>query len=633
MAEPATFEVDGRRVRDLNGNGELDPYEDPRRPVEERVDDLLAQMTLEEKAGLMFHPPIFIGPEGELLDGPSMFGGGASTRLVTELHLNHFNVYATPDARRTAEWHNRLQQLAESTRLGIPVTISSDPRHAFDENPATSWASGSLSQWPEPIGLAATRDEELVRSFGEIARQEYRAIGIHVALHPMADVATEPRWARIAGTFGEDFDLAGRMTAAYIHGFQGDELGPESVACMTKHFPGGGPQADGEDAHFPYGKDQVYPGGRFEDHLRPFESAFAAGTAQIMPYYGRPLGTDLEPVGFGFNKGVITDMLRGRYGFDGVVCTDWALVSDTTLPDGSVWLAKAWGVEELDAADRLAKIIEAGCDQLGGESLPELLVELVRSGRIAESRIDESARRILRDKFRLGLFDDPYVDPDAAARICGSDGFRAAGLDAQRRSIVLLANDGVLPLAAGSKVYVDGLPAAAAAAYGEVVATPADADVADRLPPGAVRAAHRHVHRVGLPRRQARVHRGGARQRAGDGRCRSDRLRRQPRASGRDHRDRRGEQRGGRHVRREPRGDPRRRLRPVLARRQAAVRAAVVPGRGGQAALRTCRSTRSRRCTRSGTASRTAPRSTRAPGSSRCRGPPASGRRPTRSAT
>ena len=478
MAEPATHEIDGRRVRDLNGNGELDPYEDPRRPVEERVDDLLGQMTLEEKAGLMFHPPIFIGPEGELLDGPSMFGGSASTRLVTELHLNHFNVYATPDARRMAEWHNRIQQLAESTRLGIPVTISSDPRHAFDENPATSWAAGSLSQWPEPIGLAAIGDEELVRSFGEIARQEYRAIGIHVALHPMADVATEPRWARVAGTFGEDFDLAGRLTAAYIHGFQGDQLGPNSVACMTKHFPGGGPQADGEDAHFPYGKDQVYPGGRFDDHLRPFESAFAAGTAQIMPYYGRPLGTDLEPVGFGFNKGVITDMLRGRYGFDGVVCTDWALVSDTTMPDGSIWLAKAWGVEELDAADRLAKIVEAGCDQLGGESLPELLVELVRSGRITESRIDESARRILRDKFRLGLFDDPYVDPDAAARICGSDESRAAGLDAQRRSIVLLANDGVLPLAAGTKVYVDGLPAAAAAAYGEVVATPADADAA-----------------------------------------------------------------------------------------------------------------------------------------------------------
>jgi beta-glucosidase len=171
-------------------------------------------------------------------------------------------------------------------------------------------------------------------------------------------------------------------------------------------------------------------------------------------------------------------MLRGRYGFDGVVCTDWALVSDTPMPDGSVWEAKAWGVEELDAADRLAKIVEAGCDQLGGETLPELLVELVRSGRISESRIDESARRILRDKFRLGLFDDPYVDVEAAERICGSDAFRAAGAEAQRRSVVVLANDGVLPLAPGAKIYVDGLPASAAAAYGEVVADPADADAA-----------------------------------------------------------------------------------------------------------------------------------------------------------
>ena len=476
--EPTGFEIDGRRVRDLNGNGRLDPYEDPRRPVEERVEDLLAQMTLAEKAGLMFHPPIGIGPEGELLEGPSPFGGEGATRLVVERHLNHFNIYSAPDARRLAEWQNGLQRLAETTRLGIPVTISSDPRHSFDENAVVSWSSSSFSQWPEPIGLAATRDEELVRGFGEIARQEYRAVGIHVALHPMADVATEPRWARIGGTFGEDFELVGRLTAAYIRGFQGDELDRTSVACMLKHFPGGGPQADGEDPHFPYGKDQVYPGGRFDDHLRPFEAAFAAGTAQVMPYYGRPVGTELEPVGFGFNREVITGLLRGRYGFDGVVCTDWGLVTDLPLPDGSLWEAKAWGVEELTTVDRLVKIIEAGCDQLGGEKLPELLVQLVEDGRISEVRIDESARRILRDKFRLGLFDDPYVDPGAAEQICGRSDFRAAGDEAQRRALVLLANDGTLPLARGARIYVDGLPAEAAAGYGSVVDQPGDADAA-----------------------------------------------------------------------------------------------------------------------------------------------------------
>jgi beta-glucosidase len=476
--EPTGFEIDGRRVRDLNGNGSLDAYEDPRRPVEERVDDLLAQMTLAEKAGLMFQPPIGIGPEGALLEGPSPFGGEGATRLVVDRHLNHFNIYSAPDARLLAEWHNSLQRLAETTRLGIPVTISSDPRHSFDENAVVSWSSGSFSQWPEPIGLAATRDEELVRSFGEIARQEYRAVGIHVALHPVADVASEPRWARIGGTFGEDIELVGRLTAAYVRGFQGDKLGPTSVACMIKHFPGGGPQADGEDPHFSYGKDQIYPGGRFDDHLRPFEAAFAVGAAQVMPYYGRPVGTELEPVGFGFNREVITGLLRARYGFDGVVCTDWGLVTDLPMPDGSLWEAKAWGVEELDTADRLIRILEAGCDQLGGEKLPELLVQLVEEGRVSEARIDESARRILRDKFRLGLFDNPYVDPDAAEKICGRPDFRAAGAEAQRRSMVLIANDGLLPLSRGTRIYVGGLSEEAAAAYGTVVAHPGEADAA-----------------------------------------------------------------------------------------------------------------------------------------------------------
>ena len=243
----------------------------------------------------------------------------------------------------------------------------------------------------------------------------------------MADLATEPRWARIMHTFGEDGELAARLVAAYIRGFQGEELGPQSVACMTKHFPGGGPQLDGEDPHFAYGKDQVYPGGMFEYHMRVFEAAFEAGTAQIMPYYGRPIGTPLEEVGFGFNRDVVTGLLRERYGFDGVVCTDWGLVTDAPLPDGSVFAAKCWGVEELGVEERLVKIVEAGCDQLGGEELPEVLVELVHAGRIAEERIDASARRLLRDKFRLGLFDDPYVDPDEAERTCGSLPFRAAG--------------------------------------------------------------------------------------------------------------------------------------------------------------------------------------------------------------
>ena len=432
--------------------------------IESRVEDLLAQMTLEEKAGLMFHAPIFMNEDGTLLDG--------TEERIAERHLNHFNIYFAPAPHQQAEWHNRLQELARATRLGVPVTISSDPRHSFTENLAAAWAATGFSQWPEPIGFGALRDEEAMLEFGDIARREYRAVGIHVALHPMADLATEPRWARIMHTFGEDAELASRLLAAYIRGFQGDELGPSSVACMTKHFPGGGPQRDGEDPHFAYGKDQVYPGGMFDYHLRVFEAAFAAGTAQIMPYYGRPVGTELEEVGFGYNRDVVTGLLRGHYGFDGVVCTDWGLVTDAPLPDGSVFAAKCWGVEELSVEDRLLKIVEAGCDQLGGEELPEVLVELVRAGRISEGRIDESARRLLRDKCRLGLFDDPFVDPDEADRTCGAPGFRAAGDRAQCRSAVVLTNDGVLPLAPQARVYADGL------VHDGAIARPEDADVA-----------------------------------------------------------------------------------------------------------------------------------------------------------
>ena len=422
------------------------PFRDASVPIYQRVEDLLGRMTLEEKAGLMFHPPTFIEADGSTVTG--------TEESIVEQHLNHFNIYAAPPPRQHAEWHNRLQEIAASTRLGIPVTISSDPRHTVGESSGASGSSTGLSEWPEPIGFAAVGDVAAVEEFGDIARREYRAVGIHVALHPMADLATEPRWARIMHTFGEDGELAAKLLAAYIRGFQGRELGPHSVACMTKHFPGGGPQRDGEDPHFPYGKDQIYPGGMFEYHLRVFEAAFAAGTAQVMPYYGRPVGEPIEEVGFGYNRDVITGLLRERYGFDGVVCTDWGLVTDMALPDGSVWEAKAWGVEELSHEERVAKILDAGCDQLGGERIPEVVVALVENGRIASERIDASARRLLRDKFRLGLFDEPLVDPGVAEQVCGNDEFRAAGERMQRSSAIILKNNGVLPLADGGDVQV-----------------------------------------------------------------------------------------------------------------------------------------------------------------------------------
>ncbi|PTL73904.1 beta-glucosidase [Rathayibacter caricis DSM 15933] len=432
-------------------------YLDPLRPVEERVRILLGQMTLEEKAGLLFQTMIVLGEGGALAGADGGFGLPSTSEMVLERRMTHFNLLggAQASAREIAEWHNRLQELAASTRLGIPVTLSTDPRHSFTDNPGTGSSAAAFSQWPEPLGLGAIGDEALVERFGDIARREYLAVGLRVALHPQIDLATESRWARQVGTFGEDADLTGRLGAAYIRGFQGAALGPESVATMTKHFPGG----------------------NAEYHLRPFEKAFEAGTSQIMPYYGMPVGTEHEEVGFGFNRSVITGLLRERFGFDGVVCTDWGLLTDADIL-GDRHPARAWGVEHLTVPERMAKALDAGVDQFGGEAIPEVLVQLVRDGVVEEERLDVSVRRLLREKFVLGLFDARSVDPLRAEEVVGSTEFRAAGEDAQRAAVTVLAHDDVLPVRRGARLYVEGVSPEAAAGYGEVVESPGEAELA-----------------------------------------------------------------------------------------------------------------------------------------------------------
>ncbi|MBN9176700.1 MAG: glycoside hydrolase family 3 C-terminal domain-containing protein [Microbacterium sp.] len=464
--------------RDIPRDTTARPWLDASLPTDERVELLLREMTVEEKAGLFFQTMIAMGEDGELSPGDANFGIASNEDYVAGRHMNHFNLLMVPsDPTLIARWHNRLQELAASTRLGIPVTISTDPRHGFSENPGAALLAGPFSQWPEPLGLAATRDAELVERFGDIARREYTAVGIRVALHPQVDLATEPRWARQLQTFGEDAALTGELGAAYVRGFQGESFGPGSVSTMTKHFPGGGPQKDGEDPHFDYGREQVYPGGQFEHHLTPFEAIFAAGGRQIMPYYGMPIATEYEEVGFGFNKGVLTGLLRERFGFDGIVCTDWGIITDQPIM-GTDFAARAWGVEHLTPGERMVKVLDAGADQFGGEHDPSLLIGLVRDGLVAEERLDVSARRLLREKFELGLFEDPFVDEGEAAAIVGAPEHRAAGLDAQRASITVLSSSEALPFARGAKLYVEGIDAEVAAQYGEVVASPAEADVA-----------------------------------------------------------------------------------------------------------------------------------------------------------
>ncbi|MEN0070746.1 MAG: glycoside hydrolase family 3 N-terminal domain-containing protein, partial [Propionicimonas sp.] len=481
--EPHTLVAfDGARYRDLNHNGRLDPFEDARLPTAARVEDLLGRLGVAEKAGLMFHTVIEAGADGGLLTGPGAISKSGTAEVVLGKHLNHFNVHALPEPRLAARWSNNLQRLAERAPHGIPVTVSTDPRHSFVENAGASFAARGLSQWPEPLGMAALRDPERVRRFAEVVNAEYRALGIRAALHPTADLATEPRWARQAGTFGQDPGLVARLGVAYLEGLQRGRVGTDSVACTTKHFPGGGPQAGGEDAHFPYGREQVYPAARFADHLLPFRALIDAGTSGIMPYYGMPVGLELDgepvdPVGFGYNRRITCRLLRDELGFDGVVLSDWELVNDNHVGE-QVLPARAWGVEHLDPASRMERVLDAGVDQFGGEECAELLVELVASGRVAETRLDASVRRLLAVKFDLGLFDNPFVDEEEAAAVVGSDAFVAEGRRAQSESVTVVANDGLLPLLAGGRVYAEGFDVAGLGAAFEPVGAPEQADLA-----------------------------------------------------------------------------------------------------------------------------------------------------------
>jgi beta-glucosidase len=519
-------ERNGLRFKDLNRNGVLDPYEDWRLTPEERARDLVGRMTLEEKAGAMMHGTARssgpmgmagVGTQYDVAQNTALIGGAGVNSLITRLG---------GEPQSLAAENNKLQEIGEGTRLGIPVTISTDPRHHFQYVLGASVQAGKFSQWPETLGLAATRDATLVRRFGDIARQEYRAVGIQETLSPQADLATEPRWSRINGTFGEDADLAGQLVRAYVEGFQHGAGGVDTAGVMAvvKHWVGYGAQKNGYDSHNAYGRYASLTGANLEYHVRPFLGAFAANVAGVMPTYsileGATLdGRPLEQVGAGFNRQLLTDLLRKRYGFQGMILTDWAVTNDCSalcqngFPKGQrptfEVVAMPWGVEQLPKQDRFVKAVTAGVDQFGGTEDAGVLVQAVRAGKLPEARLDESAYRILLPKFRQGLFENPYVDAAKAGATVGTAAFQAEALQAQRRSLVLLENkNGLLPLKPEVKrVYLHHVDPKVAAGYGwTVVADPAQADVAivrvdapfETLHPGYVFGAMQHEGDLGF---------------------------------------------------------------------------------------------------------------------------------------
>ncbi|MDZ7612762.1 MAG: glycoside hydrolase family 3 N-terminal domain-containing protein [Flavobacteriaceae bacterium] len=426
--------VDRFAFKDLNRNGKLDKYEDWRLTSEERAKDLASKMTVEQIAGLMLYsrhqaiPGESSGFRKGTYNGKSMEESGAKPsdlsdqqkHFLVKDNLRHILITSVKSPEVAAEWNNQVQALVEGIGLGIPANTSTDPRHGIVSNAEfNEGAGGAISMWPGSLGLAATFDPELVRNFGHIAAREYRALGITTALSPQVDLSTDPRWNRFSGTFGEEPALATDMARAYVDGFQtstGDKelengWGYESVNAMVKHWPGGGSGEAGRDAHYGFGKFAVYPGNNFDTHLLPFtQGAFKLSgktgmASAIMPYYTVSWDQDKknqENVGNSYNRYIIQDLLRDKYGYDGVACTDWLITGDETAID--VFLSgKPWGVEKLTVAERHYKVLMAGVDQFGGNNEMGPVIEAYNIGvkehgeAFMRARFERSAVRLLKN--------------------------------------------------------------------------------------------------------------------------------------------------------------------------------------------------------------------------------------------
>ena len=488
------IQKDGLHFKDLAKDGNLYPYEDWRLTPEERAEDLANRLSLDQMTGLMLHsshqfvPAIsnpyfgtttYDGKTREEIGAPVYALTDKQKDKVTNAYLRHMLVAAVKTPADSARWNNNLQALAEQMPFGIPISLSSDPRHGtsismeFDIG-----AGGGTSSWPEPIGLAATFDPAIVEKFGDIASREYRAMGLTMALSPQIDLSTDPRWCRFIGAFGESPKLSADMARAYCDGFQTSHgkqeikagWGFESVNAMVKHWPGGGAIEGGRDAHFACGKYSVYPGNNFDEHLVPFvEGAFnlkgnTNKASAVMPYYTVIFDKDNkfgENVGCSYNKYLITDLLREQCGYEELVCTDWGILRDPATSVESLMGGKCWGVEELSMVERCYKAIIAGVDQFGGLDDHSVIKNAYEIGAkefgedFMKARIQKSAERALKNLFRVGLFENPYLDDEKSSGLVGSKDNVAAGYDAQVKSTILLKNkDNVLPLAPKSKLYM-----------------------------------------------------------------------------------------------------------------------------------------------------------------------------------
>jgi len=489
------LEQDGLKFKDLNKNGVLDPYEDWRLPADERAKDLAKKMSIEQIAGLMLYSNHQSIPAKDRGFASATYGGkpfsqsdanpwelsDQQRKFLEEDNIRHVLLVGVESPEVAAKWNNTVQSFVEGIGWGIPSNNSSDPRHSGQVTGSTkaefnAGAGGEISVWPDGLGMAATFDPALVKRFGEIASQEYRALGITTALSPQIDLGTEPRWYRISMTFGESPKLATDMARAYIDGFQTSEgdaeikdgWGYHSVNAMAKHWPSGGPEEGGRDGHWAFGKFAVYPGKNFQTHVNVFtEGAFKLDgktkkASAVMPYYTISYNQAKDGTNYanGYSKWIITDLLREKYGYDEVVCSDWSVINieGETPAD---FKGKPWGAEGLTMPEMHLLALKAGIDQYGGNNQAGPVVEAYNmyvkevGEAAARARFEQSAVRLLRNIFRTGLFENPYLDPAESTKLLGNPQFMQEGYDAQLKSITLLKNkNNVLPIKERKKVYI-----------------------------------------------------------------------------------------------------------------------------------------------------------------------------------
>ncbi|MEO6319660.1 MAG: glycoside hydrolase family 3 N-terminal domain-containing protein [Polaromonas sp.] len=475
--------VEGKQFKDSNGNGQLDKYEDWRRSIDQRVDDLVSKMTLEEKAGLMLIQTLNGGCGGAA--SPTAFDYVNTQKMHRFIFRNVVNAVGTCAAdsgiragsqltpQQAAQYMNAIQAMTEGTRLGIPALFKSNARNHFERDARTGInnSSGVMTEFPKEAGIASAAlgeeflktgkttvgDMAVVKQFAKVMGDEWKAIGLRGMYGYMADLATEPRWYRVHETFTEDADLGANIMKTLVENLQGGPLNPASPVALTmKHFPGGGPQELGLDPHYSFGKNQAYPAGNFGYHLKPFKAAIDAGVSSIMPYYGVPIsvtyeGVTYEQTGMAFSKQIVTDLLRGKLGFKGYVNSDTGIIND-----------RAWGLEGKTVPERVAAAVNGGTETLSGFNDVKTITDLVQAGLLTEARVTEAAKRLLKPLFELGLFENPYVDEGKATTIVGAEASRTIGLDVQRKSLALLQNQTagagkVLPVADTARVYTMGI--------------------------------------------------------------------------------------------------------------------------------------------------------------------------------